>query len=132
MFKYLFLLFLISENSYADWQLLGRNEAETAYVDAVNITNGSTRKMWALFDLKAPRALGDLSYLSMKIRREYSCEDKKTRIIYRSAYTLNRGEGELIYSSNTREKWANIRLDSVEEVLFQVACGKSGAGSAGQ
>lgn len=129
MRKYLLTLIftLISANASAGWQNLGENGTETAYVDAANMQHGDRDriKMWGLFDLKTPRTFGDMSYLSMKIRREYSCPDKKSRIIALSAYAGNMGAGELIYSNNTPDKWAAIQPDSVEEALWNIACGKN-------
>jgi hypothetical protein len=38
------------------------------------------------------------------------------------AYAGNMGEGELIYSNNAREKWQKFQADSVEEMLWNMAC----------
>ncbi len=126
MRKYLLLIILglFSTSVLAEWQRLGENKDETAYADTANTQQSGHTRMWGLFDLKAPRPFGDLTYLSMKIRREYSCRNKKTRIIAMSAYTGNMGTGELIYSNNTAEKWANVQPGSVEEALLNIACKK--------
>ncbi len=126
MRKYLLILVLISTNAAAEWQGIGESDAEKAYVDSSNIKHfGHGRvKMWGLFDLKVPRTFGDMNYLSMKIEREYSCRDKKSRIIARTAYADHMGLGELIYSSNTPDKWAVVQHDSAEEALWNIACKK--------
>lgn len=127
MRKYLLILMLVSTSASAQWQSLGENEVESAYVDADNIQRGehNTVRMWGLFDLKSPRNIGDMHYLSLKIQREYACypKDRRTRIIRRSAHSEHMGAGNLIYSSNTKEKWATIQPDSVEEALWNIACG---------
>lgn len=124
MRKYLLILALFSSNASAEWQNLGGNEAETAYVNSAGIQHRDRYRvtMWGLFDLKAPRNFGDLSYLSMKIQREYHCRNRETRIIAMSAHTGNMGSGELVYSNNTHNKWAPIKPDSVEEALWNIAC----------
>lgn len=126
MLKYqLALIFtLLAANASAEWQSIGENTAQTAYVDAANIQHGKHNTMWGLFDLKAPRALGDMSYLSMKIQREYACLNKKSRIIARSAHAGNMGAGEIIYSNNTPDKWAVVQPDSAEHALWNIACGE--------
>lgn len=128
MHKYLFplILALFSANAFAAWQSIGESETETAYVDTANIKHlGHGRvKMWGLFDLKAPHAFGDMTFLSMKIEREYACLSKKSRIIAKSAYAEHMGQGELIYSSNTPDKWDEVQPDSAEEALWNIACKK--------
>ena len=124
MRNYLLLLLLVSTGASAQWQSLGGNEVETAYVDSDNIQRGEHVRMWGLFDLKSPRNIGDMSYLSLKIQREYACspKDRRTRIIKRTAHADHMGTGNLIYSSNTKEKWTTIQPDSVEEALWNIAC----------
>jgi hypothetical protein len=126
MRKLLLVLLLISTHASAQWMRLGENEMEIAYVDTDNIQQGEhgTVKMWGLFDLKSPRNFGDLAYLSMTIQRDYSCNGKslKSRTITRTAHAGNMGVGNLIYSSNTKDKWAAIQPDSVEEALWKIAC----------
>lgn len=126
MLKYLLalILTLLTADASAEWQSIGENAAQTAYVDAANIQHGKHNKMWGLFDLKAPRTLGNTSYLSMKIQREYSCHNKKSRIIARSAYAGNMGAGEIIYSDHTPDKWMIIQPDSAEHALWNIACGE--------
>lgn len=118
------LLILASANAWAGWQRLGENSAETAYVDAAQKRDHNRVRMWGLFDLKTPRAFGDMTYSSMKIQREYHCKDKQSRIISMAAFAGNMGSGDMIYSTNTPEKWAAIQPDSVEEALWYIACDK--------
>jgi hypothetical protein len=120
------ILTLFSTNATAEWQNIGDSGTETAYIDFANIKNAGHNKvyMWGLFDLKSPRTFGDMTYLSMKIRREYSCHDKKSRIIAMSAHAGHMGAGDLVYSSNTPDKWAVIQPDSAEEALWDIACRK--------
>lgn len=124
--KYLLtlILALLAANASAEWQSIGENGTETAYIDAANIQHGKHNKMWGLFDLKAPRTVSDMSYLSMMIQREYACHDKKSRIVARSAHAGNMGAGDIIYSNNTPDKWAAVQTDSAEEALWNIACGR--------
>ncbi len=120
------ILALISSEASAQWQSIGESDAETAYVDIAGIKrypNGLTA-MSALFDLKQPRAIGDMDYLSVKIEREYACRSRRSRIIAKAAYAGHMAQGEIIYTSNVREKWAIIAKDSAEEALWNIACGK--------
>lgn len=118
-------LTLLTANASAEWQSIGENATETAYVDAANIQHGKHNKMWGLFDLKTPRILANTSYLSMKIQREYDCRNKKTRTIARSAHAGNMGAGEIIYSNNTPDKWSVVQPDSAEAALWKIACGEN-------
>ena len=124
MRKFLILLALFSANASAEWQSLGTNAGETAYVDMSGILHRDRYRvrMWGLFDLQTPRNFGDLTYSSMKIQREYNCRTRESRIIARSVHTGKMGEGETIYSSNTHNKWLPVEPDSAEEALWNVAC----------
>ncbi|MFA6970827.1 MAG: surface-adhesin E family protein [Gallionella sp.] len=126
MHKYLLTLILTlpAADATAEWQSIGENADETAYVDADHIQHGKHRKMWALFDLKTPRTLGDKRYLSMKIQREYSCHGKRSRITTRRAYSGNMAAGDLIYSNDKHDNWVVIQPDSAEEALLNMACEK--------
>lgn len=125
-FLYFLILATLSSNAAAEWQSIGTSDTETAYVDSTGIKKDryNITRMWALFDLKQARAFGDMNYLSMKIEREYSCRSKKSRIIAKAAYAGDMGQGDLIYSSNTRDKWAAVAPDSAEEALWNIACKK--------
>lgn len=114
----------MSANSWAQWQLLGENDAETAYLQTAQRRDQHRVRMWALFDLKTPRTFGDMHYSSMMIHREYHCRDKESRIISMSAHTGSMASGELVYSNSTHYKWAAIEPDSAEEALWNIACTK--------
>jgi hypothetical protein len=127
MFKTLCLimLMLFCSTAQADWQQIGENSTETAYVDNIVAHGPHKVRMWGLFDLKTPGTFGDLSYSSMKIQREYHCKDRISRVIFMAAYAGQMGEGEMIYSNNnTHSKWMPIQPDSAEEALWNVACKK--------
>ncbi len=120
------VLALFSSSAAAEWQNIGESDAETAYVDAAGIKKEryDVSRMWALFDLKQPRAIGDMDYLSMRIEREYACRSRKSRIVARAAYAGHMGQGELIYNSNVRDKWVSVAAGSAEEALWNIACKK--------
>jgi len=124
MIKYVFLFLLFCATAQADWQKLGENSTETAYIDNIEPHGSHKIRMWGLFDLKAPAAFGDLSYSSMKIQREYHCRDRTSRVISMQAYVGNMGSGEMVYSNNTHNKPTPVKPDSVEEALWNVACKK--------
>ncbi len=123
---YILILALLYSEASAEWQNIGESDAETAYVDAAGIKRypNGLATMWALFDLKQPRAIGDMDYLSMKIEREYACRSKRSRIIAKAAYAGHMAQGEIIYTSNVKEKWGIIAKDSAEEALWNIACEK--------
>ncbi|MFA6920596.1 MAG: surface-adhesin E family protein [Gallionella sp.] len=125
MRKFLLILALFSSNASAEWQSIGQNDAEIAYVDSAGIQHRDRHRvrMWALFDLQRPRNFGDITYLSMKIQREYHCRDRESRIIALSAHAGNMGAGELVYSNNAHSKWTAVKPDSAEEALWNIACG---------
>lgn len=119
------MLILFCSAARADWQKIGENDAETAYVNSIEPHGTHLVRMWGLFDLKTPGAFGDLTYSSMKIRREYRCKDKASRVIFMAAYAGKMAAGEMIYSNNMHYKWMAIQPDSAEEALWNVACKKT-------
>jgi len=124
MFKYFFLLMLFCSSAQADWQKLGENATETAYVDHIEAHGPGKIRMQGLFDLKTPNTFGDLSYSSMKIQREYHCNNKTSRVILMEAYAGKMGSGDMVYSNNTHYKPSTVQPDSAEEALWEVACKK--------
>jgi hypothetical protein len=125
-FLCILILALFCGSASAEWENIGQSDAETAYVDSAGIRKDryDIARMWALFDLKQARPLGDLTYQSMKIEREYACRSRKSRIIAKAAYAGQMGQGDLIYKSNVRDKWVVVEPDSAEEALWNIACRK--------
>lgn len=119
------MLMLFCSTAQADWQKLGENDAETAYVGNIEQHDPHKVRMWGLFDLKTPGTFGDLTYSSMKIQREYLCKEKTSRVIFMAAFAGKMASGEVIYSNNMHYKWLPIQPDSAEEALWNVACKKS-------
>lgn len=115
---------LFCATAQADWQKLGENSTETAYVANIEHHGPHIVQMWGLFDLKTPAIFGDLSYSSMKVQREYHCTNKTSNVIFMEAYAGQMGSGDRIYSTNTHDKPTPVQPDSAEEALWDVACKK--------
>jgi hypothetical protein len=126
MFKAILLMLLVySGSTPAEWARVGGNETMVAYADFSSIReNGNVVKMWTLADFKMAEVSGGKQFLSSKSKVEYDCEKKRRRTLYFSWHSGNMGEGEMVATSSSREKWAPVLSGTVREALWKFACGE--------
>jgi len=108
----------------------GHDEDGTAYANPTNMSkSGDKVKMWSLMDFKTAldfnRANVHIRTMSIKNRKEYDCREKKTRELSSTLFSENMGEGVVNYSESvTEKKWESVPPNSVDEGLWEFACGK--------
>jgi hypothetical protein len=109
-----------------EWTQIDSNHSMATYADLSTIGwSGSRVEMWSLIDLKEARRdnTGKL-FMSTKLHREYDCKEHQSRNLYFSFYSWHMAEGEIGYVGADPENWTPIPPDSVNEVLWKIACGK--------
>ena len=121
----LLLLAAVSGSASAAWVSFGQNNTSTVYYDPTTIRRtDDIVTMWALFDLKKPRMIDILPYLSSKVQYEYDCKKGSVRMLSSDLRSGNMGDGDLVYAVDIPGDWAPIAPDSVNEGLRKFACGK--------
>lgn len=127
------ILAVVSNNTFAEWIVIGTNDGGDVYADPVTIIKeGNQVKIWALINYKMPRVLGSLKPLmSMKIQTEFDCKDKQSRGLSFIAYAENMGGGKsedmsgagISYIDANSKKWISIPPNGTGLVLSKLACG---------
>ena len=124
----LLLLLMISTNVMAEWTPVSSsgNGAMSVYVDFGTIKRkGNKVKMWDLFDYKTVQETAGKRYLSSITRSEYDCEEETTRMLDLHGYSGNMKTGDNVFSNtNIQNQSTSIRPDTIEEVVFKIACYK--------
>ena len=115
---------MISTYACADWVREGKNALGTSYYDNGTIRkNGSTVKMWTLFDYIEPQLPGDgNTYLSKKIQTEYDCNAYRTRSVFISVHTESMAKGKVIFTSTDPTDWDPILPESLADRAYKKLC----------
>lgn len=95
----------------------------TMYADTGNIIkSGNVFRMWTLTDsMSTFTTTSGERFRSMKLQQEYDCKKGLARPLYISAHSANMGEGKVVFSKSSNEKWHPIPPD--RKTLINFACG---------
>jgi hypothetical protein len=117
---------LISCATAPEWTEIDNNRSMATYADLSSIGwSGSRVEMWSLIDLKqARRDITGKLFMSTKLRREYDCKEHQSRNLYFSFYSWHMAEGEIGYVGADPENWTPIPPESINEILWKIACEK--------
>jgi hypothetical protein len=121
------LLAVVSSSAAAAWVETGSNEVGAIYyADPGTVRRAGNRvKMWNLVDYKTARiSLNGKPYISIKVHVEYDCKEKRMRTIYYSDHSGNMAGGKSVYSDDDPAKWSPVPRATVQEDLWEIACGK--------
>jgi Surface-adhesin protein E len=80
--------------------------------------------LWALFDFRTIQSIVGGPWLSSKAQREFDCAQERIRLFGFMTFTGNMGSGEPVYSNSEASKWESISPESVDRILWDVACSK--------
>jgi hypothetical protein len=118
-------------SAMAEWTAVGisADEQTVIYADKGSIlSRGSRVKMWHLFDFKSAKPSTSVKgkfYLSSKGQKEYDCSEEKISLLAYSHHTKGLGKGEILVSNySVKDDWEAIAPDSIDKILFNIACGK--------
>lgn len=121
------LLALAGSPALAEWTSLGDVGNAELFVDRATIVrSGETATMWSVSALKAAATVSGASYLSLKRQDEFDCVGSRSRGLQISAYPLPMGEGKAVATEKGSNTWQPVAPQSVNEVLWKIACGKEG------
>jgi hypothetical protein len=120
----LLLFSILHSPVFAEWVKLGSENGVTAYADIEGIEkNGGIRRMQHLSTLAQPRANSTGQYYSsVKIKSEYDCQKKMSRILSIGIYSGTMGGGNLLSKiDGENSKWSNV--PSNRDSFLRLACG---------
>jgi hypothetical protein len=124
------VLVLLSAQVYADWEQAYKDDQTdvTVYADRSTIRRrADVAEMWALYDYQNPQRAVGASYLSRKVKNEFSCSQEVKRMIEVIEFSGNMASGKVVYRNtfifSKEPKWAPVRM-GMGEALLKLACGK--------
>ena len=121
------LLLMVSTSVFAEWTRVTESADGdiTAYADSETIKRkGSKVKMWSMNDYKTVHSLDNGGYLSGASYDEYDCKGGTKRMLDLYLYSGNMRQGDIVYSSTTKDEAISILPGSILESLFKIACYK--------
>ena len=120
------LLVLSSGPAYAECvRALNHQTDPTLYVDSDTIRrNGTVVRWWELLDYKTVQTVAGISFLSMKVQREYDCVGEQIRVLAMADFSGNMAEGKVVFSDFTQSNWVPVQPESTGQTLWKAACGK--------
>ena len=127
VFSLLALLLLSVESTHAEWVIVSGNDEKrlVIYANPDSIRrNGKLVNMWELWDYAREQTHRDHPYLSLKRQVEYDCKGERARQLSVTTYTGKMGTGTVGFDSNKEEEWSPVAPGTINEELWQYACGK--------
>ena len=123
------LLLLSSIPAYAEWVEIGISTSSvpfTVYVDPdTRRRKGNLVKMWMLFDHPTAQTSGTRKpFSSSKIQSQFDCEEERSRFLAWTNFSGHMGKGDVVISNSNETKWNPVQPESLDEVLWRLACGK--------
>lgn len=106
------------------WQRVAAGANVTAYADIDSVRrNGPLVSLRALLDFAKPPFDGNnLPYLSLTMRNEYHCGEKRYRSLSITSHAGHMASGERPYTTEEPGAWEPVRDTSIQKDLFELAC----------
>ena len=122
------LLFVFSAPSYADWNLIYKDETiKSEYF--LNLSNFKRNKgrvrAWTLENFLESQKIEPLEYLSVKSYVEFNCKEPSLRILAYSLYEKNMGLGKTVFSKGSPMQWMKINSNTMFSSYFDIICSES-------
>jgi hypothetical protein len=120
------LLVLSGGPAYAEWVRALNNQTDpTLYVDSDTIRrNGTVVKWWELLDYKTVQTVAGISFLSMKVLREYDCAGARIRVLAMADFSGNMANGQVVFTDFAQSNWEPVQPESMGQALWKFVCGK--------
>ena len=118
----LIALMLSMGSAYAEWTLIGKNDADMAvYIDLATIRpSGNLVKVWVLQDQKIKKT----GFVSAKGQWQINCQEEQFRLLASSFFSKHMGQGDVVASDSNPDKWMPVEPVSFSEDIYKIVCGK--------
>jgi len=123
----IFLLLLVSTQSFANWLYLTNSDIFDLYIDKSTIINSKNNKrVWLMYDFHEIQKLStpNSSYLSTSMYVEFSCIDKSYRFLQLLNYEKNLAFGNVVDNTKGSGSESFIPPNTVFNRAFQFVCNK--------
>lgn len=121
------LFVLSSVPAYAEWVAVSVVDQAgiTIYVDPGTIyPKGNGVEVLELIDYQSMQTVTGISFLSVKVQREYDCAGDRHRTLALTKLSGNMGTGKEILATSEHQKWEPVNPGSIAKRLWRFACNK--------
>jgi hypothetical protein len=95
--------------SAAEWVRVGGTHKYDRYVDMTTIgVSGPKVTLWTLRDFRVERAIPGGPYRSLKIKRQYDCDQRKSRPLHVRYYSQALAQGPVLYAAPATREWSRV------------------------
>lgn len=106
-----------------DWVRVGGTHKYDRYVNMTSIGMwGATVTLWTLRDFRVERAIPRGPYRSIKIKRQYHCDQRKSRPLHVRYYQQAFAQGRVLYAAPATRAWSRVIPGSDDDAEMKVAC----------
>jgi hypothetical protein len=130
-------LFLSTVPAYAEWVAVEKNYLvpglRTVYIDPDTIRReGDLVMMWQLIDFKwmqgnqgmGPLGFGPHRFFSTKTHKQFDCAGQRLRLLAFTEFSRHMGTGLAANGYVDKDNWLSVEPESINQALWEVACGK--------
>lgn len=105
------------------WVRVGGTHKYDRYVNMTSIgVWGPTVTLWTLRDFRVERAIPRGPYRSLKIKRQYHCDQRKSRPLHVRYYPHALAQGPVLYAAPATREWSRVVPGSDDDAEMTVAC----------
>lgn len=106
-----------------EWVRVGGTHKYDRYVSINSIgVWGPTVTLWTLRDFYIERAIPRGAYRSLKIKRQYHCNQRKRRPLHVRYYPQALAQGPVLYAAPATREWSRVVPGSDDDAEMKVAC----------
>ncbi|MDH4155409.1 MAG: hypothetical protein OEV01_16665 [Nitrospira sp.] len=106
-----------------EWVRVGGTHKYDRYVNMTSIgVWGATVTLWTLRDFRVERAIPRGPYRSLKIKRQYHCDQRKSRPLHVRYYPQAFAQGRVLYAAPATRAWSRVVPGSDDDAEMKVAC----------
>ena len=106
-----------------EWVRVGGTHKYDRYVNMTSIgVWGPTVTLWTLRDFRVQGAIPGGPYRSLKIKRQYHCDQRKSRPLHVRYYPQALAQGPVLYAAPATREWSRVAPGSDDATEMQVAC----------
>lgn len=106
-----------------EWVRVGGTHKYDRYVSMTSIgVWGPTVTLWTLRDFRVERAIPGGPYRSLKIKRQYHCEQRRSRPLHVRYYPQGLAQGRVLYAAPATREWSRVIPGSDDDAEMKVAC----------
>jgi hypothetical protein len=104
----------------AEWIKIAEGyDNDTWYLDSATLTGTLVRRGWFMVTYSTARPNGMLSAKSFE---EFSCRERRNRILSLTYFNGAMGAGRVIYGDSKPSGWDDVAPDSIAEAMMKKAC----------